>query len=419
MGFDQGLSGLNATSKEIDVIGNNIANANTAGFKASSINFASVYASALGGGGASAVGIGVSAAKVVQKFTQGTVTNSTNPLDMAINGNGFFQLSTNGAVSYTRNGQFQLNGLGEIVTANGANLQGYNANANGVLNIGSTGNITISSANIPPQPTSSVLMTLNLDANASVLTSANFNSANPNTYSYSNSVGIYDSMGNSHALQTYYVNTGITAPSTEAQWDVYATLDGAPIGYTPPATPVPIGTFAFTSAGALDPATTTPALTMPIALTFANGAIPQTVNVGYLGTTQYGASSAVNSQSQDGYSSGQLTQFSAGSDGIITGTYSNGKTQTLGQIVLTNFVNPSGLTSGGSNVWYATSESGAAILGTPGSGSFGTLQSGSIESSTTDLTEQLVKMITAQQNYQANAQTIKTQSQIQQTLVNL
>jgi len=426
MAFDQGLSGLNAASTQLDVIGNNIANSSTVGFKSSNVDFSDVYANSLGGGGTAPVGIGVSASDIAQQFTQGTITPDSNPLDIAINGNGFFQLSNNGSLTYSRNGQFQLNPNGDIVTANGANLQGYNANANGVLNTGVTGNLVISAANIPPAATTTLGLGVNLDSASPVLPAASFSPTVPSSYSWSTSVTAYDSLGNPHALQTYYVNQGVLAGSPDDQWAVYATVDGnlTPAPTAPSTTPVPIANLAFTTSGALDPAVTTPAstppFTVPLSIPLTNGATsPQAVTISYTGTTQYSALSAVNSQTNDGYSSGQLTQFSAGANGIITGTYSNGKTQTLGQVVLDNFVNPSGLQAAGNNAWFASSTSGDPLLGTPGSGSLGTLQSSAVENSTTDLTTELVNMITAQQNYQANAQTIKTEDQITQTLVTL
>ena len=424
MSFDQGLSGLSAASTQLSVIGNNIANASTVGYKASSIQFGDVYANSLGGGGASPVGIGVSSSAIAQQFTQGSISTDNNPLDIAINGNGFFQLSSSGTTSFTRSGQFHLDSTGAIVTANGANLQGYNANSNGVLNTGAPTNLVINAANLPPKITTTVATQLNLDSTSAVLNPANFDPTNPATYSYSNSVTIYDSLGNSHALQTYYVNQGVVAPSTEDQWNVYATLDGSTVGYTAPAAPVAAATLSFNSAGALDPATSTPVtvptFNVPLSLTLTNGATtPQAVTVSLTGTTQYGTTSGVNSQTQNGYASGELSQFSAGATGIITGTYSNGQTQTLGQIVMNNFVNPGGLANAGNNSWYSTAASGTPLLGTPGSGSLGTLQSSAVENSTTDLTSELVNMITAQQDYQANAQTIKSQDQIMQTLVTL
>jgi len=417
MAFDQGLSGLNAAATELDVIGNNIANAGTVGFKASKMQFADVYARALGGGGSSSVGIGVSSAKVWQHFSQGTITSSNNPMSMAVSGNGFFRLSDNGTIGYTRDGQFHLDPKGAIVTSSGANVQGYLANENGILNTGVTTNLVINSANLPPKLTGTVKTVLNLDSGAAVLSPAAFDSTNPATYTYSTSVAVYDSLGNDHSLQTYYVNKGIVPPATEAQWDVFATMDGTPVGFTPPAAPVPVGTFSFTSAGTLDPASS---VDIPVSFPFTNGATsPQAITVSYAGTTQFGTASSVNSLSQDGFASGQLTQFSTGPDGVITGTYSNGQTQALGQIVLNSFVNPGGLDPAGNNMWLASSSSGEPILGTPGIGDMGSVQANSVENSTTDLTAELVKMITAQQNYQANAQTIKAANQMSQTLVNL
>ena len=423
MSFDQGLSGLSAASTQLSVIGNNIANASTVGFKASDVQFADVYANSLGGAGASPVGIGVSSSSVQQQFTQGTISTDNNPLDIAINGNGFFQLSNSGTISYSRTGQFHLDATGAIVNSNGANLQGYNANANGVLSTGGTTNLVINAANLPPKVTSTVGTVINLDSTSTVPVNA-FDPTDPTTYNYSNSVTVYDSLGNSHSLQTYYVQQGVQAPSTEDTWQVYATMDGTPVGYTPPAAPVSVGTFSFTPSGTLDPATSTlggaTALSIGLSIPLTNGAAtPQLIDVGFAGTTQYGTSSGVNSQVQNGFASGELTQFAAGANGIITGTYSNGQTQTLGQIVLNNFVNPSGLIAAGNNAWYASSSSGVALLGTPASGSMGTLQSSAVENSTTDLTQELVNMITAQQDYQASAQTIKSQDQIMQTLVTI
>lgn len=424
MSFDQGLSGLNASSTQLSVIGNNIANASTVGYKASDIEFADVYANSLGGGGASPIGIGVSDQNVAQQFTQGSIQTDSNPLDIAINGNGFFQVANNGSIAYTRTGQFHLDANGNIVTAGGANLQGYNANASGILNTGAPTNLTINAANLPPKTTANVTTELNLNSTSPALVSANFVPTTPASYTYSTSVSVYDSLGNSHALQTYYVDTGVNGATGENQWDVYATLDGTPVGYTLGNPPVPVGTMSFTSAGTLDATNTVPVtsppFSMPLSIPLANGATsPLAVNVSYTGTTQFGTTSGVNSQTQDGYASGQLTSFSASADGIITGTYSNGQTQTLGQVVLTNFVNPGGLINAGNNQWLASATSGTPLVGTPTSGNLGALQPDAVEGSTTDLTNELVNMITAQQNYQANAQTIKSQDQIMQTLVTL
>ena len=418
MGFEQGLSGLEASSQNLSVIGNNVANASTVGFKSSEVLFSDVYANSLTGSGASQVGIGVSVGSVEQQFTQGTITSSTNPMDIAINGNGFYQMSNNGTISYTRNGQFQLNSSGYITNAAGDILQGYAANAAGVLQTGSTTNLQINTANIAPSATTKVDAVLNLDSEDTVPTTTPFSATNSATYNNSSSVTIYDSLGNSHVLQTYYVLTGDTggASGTEPTWEVYATLDGAAV--TGANADGSVGTLTFTSGGAIDTAATTVPIAMSLPLT--NGATtPLAFNLDFTGTTQYGAAFATTTLSQDGYTSGQLSGFSASADGTIVGTYTNGKSATLGQIALASFTDPNGLQNLGNNEWAATATSGAALVSVPGTGNLGVLQSSATEDSNVDLTSQLVNMITAQEEYQANSQTIKTEDTILQTLVTL
>ena len=408
MSFQQGLSGLNAASKNLEVIGNNVANAGTVGFKQSQAQFADVYASSLTGSGTSQVGIGTKVSQVTQQFTQGNITSSNNPLDLAINGGGFFRLSHNGTISYSRNGQFQLDKSGFIVNANGLHLTGYSVNASGVLSTGAPTDVYINTSDLAPKVTAKVGAVLNLDSGSTppVLP---FDTTDPTTFNNSTSVSVYDSLGNSHTLQTYYVKTAANS------WDVYATNDGVPIGYTPPAAAVPVGSVTFNSSGVL-----TGGSPIAISVPVTTGAgTPFTVTVDYTGTTQYGSAFSVNSLSQDGYASGKLNGFNTAADGSIVGRYTNGQSKTLGQIVLASFSNPNGLQPLGDNVWTDTAASGAALVSTPGSGPLGVLQSSATEDSNVDLTAELVNMITAQRNYQANAQTIKTQDQVMQTLVNL
>lgn len=412
MAFQQGLSGLNAAATQLDVIGNNIANAGTVGFKASTTQFASLYASAVGG--SNTPGIGVATKSIFQNFSQGVIVSSNSPLNMAINGNGFFQISNGGSLAYTRDGQFHVDKNGNVVTSALGNVQGYMADGSGALNTGVVTNLVINTNNQPPNPTAAIGTSLNLNAGSPVLNPASFNPTDDTTYSYSTTVPVFDSLGNQHSLQTYYVNTGVTPPSTEAKWQVFATLDGTLV----PTNPVP--TLSFTSGGVLDPATTVPGVDIPFNLSFTNGATsPQTVTVAYAGTTQYGSASVVNSEQQDGYPSGKLTSYTIDQDGTITGAYSNNQTKTLGQIALTSFVNPSALQPISNNQWLATGDAGIPIIGTPGTGSYGLIQANAVESSTTDLTAELVNMIQAQQNYQANAKTIQTADQLSQTLFNL
>jgi flagellar hook protein FlgE len=401
MSFQQGLSGLNAAAKNLDVIGNNVANSGTVGFKQSQAQFADVYANSLTGAGGSQVGIGAKVIQVAQQFTQGNITSSNNPLDIAINGGGFFRMDINGEVNYQRNGQFQLDSTGYIVSANGAKLTGYTADASGVLSTGSPSPLSINTSDLAPQVTGEVNAVLNLDSSSSTLTAAGFNMNDPTTFHNSTSVSVYDSLGNDHTLQTYYVKT---APGT---WNVFSSTDGAAAAA--------VGTLAFDSSGAL-----TTAMPMSVSVAVTTGAVsPFSVDVDYTGTTQFGSAFSVNTLNQDGFTSGRLAGFNIGSDGIVLGRYTNGQSVVLGQVVLASFANPNGLQPLGNNLWAETSTSGAPLVGTPDSGSLGVLQSSAVEDSNVDLTAELVNMITAQRMYQANAQTIKTQDAVMQTLVNL
>jgi flagellar hook protein FlgE len=401
MSFQQGLSGLNAAAKNLDVIGNNVANSGTVGFKQSQAQFADVYANSLTGAGGSQVGIGTKVIQVAQQFTQGNITSSNNPLDIAINGGGFFRMDINGEVNYQRNGQFQLDSTGFIVSANGAKLTGYTADASGVLSTGSPSPLSINTSDLVPQVTGEVNSVLNLDSSSTTLTAAGFNMNDPTTFHNSTSVSVYDSLGNAHTLQTYYVKT---APGT---WNVFASTDGA--------ASAAVGTLNFDSSGAL-----TTAMPMPVSVAVTTGAVsPFSVDVDYTGTTQFGSAFSVNTLNQDGFTSGRLAGFNIGSDGIILGRYTNGQSAVLGQVVLSSFANPNGLQPLGNNLWAETSTSGAPLVGTPDSGSLGVLQSSAVEDSNVDLTAELVNMITAQRVYQANAQTIKAQDAVLQTLVNL
>ncbi len=401
MSFQQGLSGLNAAAKNLDAIGNNVANSSTVGFKQSQVQFADVYANSLTGSGGSNIGIGTKVAALSQQFTQGNITSTNNPLDIAINGNGFFRMDNNGEITYQRNGQFQLDRMGYIVTPGGAQLTGYTANASGVLSTGSPGPINISTSDLAPQVTGEINAVLNLDSSVTALPAASFNMNDPTTFHNSTSVSIYDSLGNQHTLQTFYVKTGAGA------WSVFASVNGAAA--------TAAGTLGFNSSGAL---TTAMPMTLPVAVT-TGAATPFNVDIDYTGTTQFGSAFSVNTLNQDGFTSGRLSGFSVGADGMIQGRYTNGQSAVLGQVVLASFANPNGLQPVGNNMWAETATSGAPLVGPPDSGNLGVLQSSAVEDSNVDLTAELVNMITAQRVYQANAQTIKTQDAVMQTLVNL
>jgi flagellar hook protein FlgE len=408
MSFQQGLSGLSASSKTLEVIGNNVANANTVGFKQSQAVFSDVYAASLTGSGNSPIGIGTRLTEVVQQFTQGNVTASNNPLDVAINGGGFFRMSNDGAVSYSRNGQFQLDRSGFIVNAEGARLTGYVADSRGILSTGAPADINIRTSDLPPEVTETVDAMLNLDSRQDVPLTTPFAMDDPTTYNNATSVSVYDSLGNAHVLQTFYVKTGA------GTWDIYAAADESLIngGAT-------IGSLAFGTDGALTAASQA-ALPIMANIPVTTGATPLlAVGLDYSGTTQFGASFAVNKLDQDGYTSGRLSGFGIAPDGTVMGRYTNGQSAVLGQVVLAAFANPNGLQPLGGNLWAETADSGSPMVGSPTSGNLGALQSNAVEDSNVDLTAELVNMITAQRNYQANAQTIKTQDQVMQTLVNL
>lgn len=407
MGFAQALSGLQAASEQLDNIGNNIANASTIGYKDVTTDFSDVYASTLWGSTANQVGQGVQVAAVTPNFTQGNITTTGNPLDIAINGQGFFQMQDNGITTYTRDGEFQLNNAGTIVNAAGQDLLGYPANANGTISSAPPQSLTLSQAPVPPAATTTASVSANLDANDTPITAA-FNMANSATYNSSTSMTIYDSLGNSHSLTLYYTETAADT------WNVYGSVDGTALNGG-----AKLETLTFNSAGQLASGADAAAnLTIPL----TNGATtPMTValTMPYASTTQYGSDFAVSSNQQNGYATGQLSGFSIGNDGTISGEYTNGQTLALGQIALASFTNPQGLIAIGGNQFSQSEASGAPVVGAPGAGSLGTVQSGALESSTVDITTELVNMITAQRAYQANAETVKTEDQVEQTLMNL
>jgi flagellar hook protein FlgE len=422
MSFQQGLSGLNVTSKSLEVIGNNVANANTYGAKASRAEFADMYANALNGAGVNNIGIGVRLAAVSQQFTQGGITSTENPMDVAINGGGFFQL-TDGVnpVTYSRNGQFKVDKEGYIVNNEKLQLMGYQADGNGVIQPGLAVPLRLPTAGISPAETNKVDLEFNLDSREKVrdpgaTVSPRIDFTDAETYNKATSVTVFDQKGQPVALTYYFQKTDTD------KWNVYATANGKTIGGVD-GDPQPIsGTDAlsFTTDGAtISPST----LTVDIpASTNVNGAatLPISgVTIDLSGSTQYGTNFATTNVAQDGYAPGSLTSIVIEGTGIVMARYSNGQSKPAGQVELASFRNPQGLQPMGGNGWQRTYASGDPVVGTPGVGNMGDLQSGALEESNVDLTGELVNMITAQRNYQANAQTIKTMDQVMQTLVNL
>jgi flagellar hook protein FlgE len=415
MGFQQGLSGLNVAAKNLDVIGNNVANAGTVGFKNGQAQFADVFAASLQGAGSLPVGLGAKIATVVQQFTQGNITSTNNPLDLAINGGGFFRMSdAAGTVTYTRNGQFQFDKNDYIVNAEGLRLMGYTA-INGVIQTGNPVPLQLDRSDLAPQATGTtttgipgVQAMLNLDSGEDIIT-VPFVHTDPTTYNQSTSISVYDSLGNAHTYTLYFIKTAANT------WDVQATLTN-PSGTTTPQGS--LGTLNFNTSGVLT--TAMPLAESITAVDLGTGAAALPFDVDFTGTTQFGGAFSVNTLRQDGYALGKLSGFTVGPDGILVGRYTNGQSRNLGQVILASFANPQGLSAIGNNQWIQTSASGPELISTPGSdGQHGVIQSAAVEDSNVDLTAELVAMITAQRNYQANAQTIKTQDSILQTLVNL
>jgi len=419
MNFQQGLSGLNATSKNMEVIGNNIANAGTYGAKAGRAEFADMYANSIGTTNNNNIGIGVQVAAVTQQFSQGSVVSTSNMMDVAINGRGFFQLKEpSGGLVYSRNGQFQVDSQGYIVNSQNQRLQGYQADKEGVIETGVKSDLQLSMSGIAPQATDKINMTFNLDSRSKVTkpaTGAVIDFDDPTTYNNATSVQVFDAKGQPADI-TYYFQKSATDT-----WNVYATLGATPLNGTA-ASPTPmLSDLKFDSTG-LNPTLAGVPLdkfTLPdIPATDTNSLISG-VKVDFTDSTQFGATFSVTDLNQNGYAPGQFASLNIGEDGVISARYTNGLTQPSGQLEIATFRNPQALSSLGGNAWVGTLQAGDPVTGTPGSGTLGVLQSGALEESNVDLTGELVNMMTAQRFYQANAQTIKTQDSMLQTLVSM
>jgi flagellar hook protein FlgE len=419
MSFQQGLSGLNASSKNLEVIGNNIANANTFGAKTARAEFASVYAAALNGAGTNTVGIGTTLTAVAQQFTQGNVTTTENPMDLAINGAGFFQISDGRSpVTYTRNGQFKIDRDGFIVNNSLEKLMGYIADGTGVIQLGQAVPLQLPTGGIDPKPTSRAAIEVNLDSRKATTLPAGLpmiDFANANTYNNATSLTVFDAKGQDVAMSFYFQKAG------NDLWNLYGTANGTSLAGSNVA-PLPVTPIQFRSNGNGPLAPSGPITFDVPSSTNGVGAITEPI-LGMIfdlsGATQFGSAYGVTDIRQDGYAAGLLTAIAVESNGVVTARYSNGQSKPAGQIEVANFRNPQGLQPLGDNAWARTYASGDPVVGVPGDGNLGVLQAGALEESNVDLTGELVNMITAQRVYQANAQTIKTQDQVLQTLVNL
>lgn len=417
MGFGQGLSGLDAASQNLDVIGNNIANSGTVGFKAGSVQFADVYAT-------SRVGLGVKVSAVNQRFTVGNIS-AGGQYDLAIDGaNGFFRLADDsGSVSYSRNGQFTIDKNLNLINAQGQHLTGYSAAGVGTAPI----NLTLPQANIAPQATAGAGFVANLNANADVINPATtpFDPTNQDTFTDTQPMTVYDSLGNSHQLTQYFAKRGADPVSGDSVYDVYYTLDGQAMAPTIATAPVPPATatvwtgatqLTFDSGGRLTNVPPTVATSFAAPGGTASPADPLAIAINYTGSTQFG-SDFKTSPTPDGFPSGEFTTISVDTDGTIVANYTNGETQNVGTVALANFNNVQGLQPVGDNAWIETSASGQANLGQPGTNGLAVIRGQAVEESNVDLSSELVNMIIAQRTYQANTQTIKTQDQVLQSLL--
>ncbi len=411
MAFQQGLSGLNAAARHLDTIGHNVANASTVGFKASRAEFADVYATTVYGVSNVSPGIGVEVGAIAQQFAQGAITTTNNSLDLGINGGGFFRMSDNGSITYTREGQFKLDKSGYIVNASGKRLTGYPVDKNGIVTNGTAQDLKLESTDISPKATTNAAIRVNVDARATTPATA-FNLTDAKTYDGGTSVSVFDSLGREHVMALYFRKTA------DNTWSVHGTVDGNLMNQG-----ASLGELKFHPNGTLNTeangGTTSPfEVTVPVGAD-ADVQGNQKITLNFSDTTQFGTNFTVAHQEQNGNGSGKLAGFSVGRDGSLMARYTNGLTVSKGRVALANFTNPQGLQPLGGNQWGETADSGAPLVGSPQTGTLGTIQSGALESSNVDLTQELVNMITAQRVYQANAQTVRTHDQLLQTIVNL
>lgn len=386
MSFSQALSGLNAASSNLKVMGNNIANSQTVGFKSSSAQFADVYAN-------SKVGLGTRVAAVLQNFTAGNLESTNRSLDLAISGDGFFRFNQDGQVVYSRNGQLNLT------------PEGYLENAQGARLVGQAGILQVPAEGMTSSATTLIQGSFNLDARTELpATRPAFSPTDASSYDYANTATVFDSLGNPHTVTSYFIKSAEAAASST--WTVRAAVNGTVSPETQ--------TARFDTSGVLAGYT-------PSAFTYTpgRGAAPMSITLDLKGTTQFGNESSVATLTQNGFTAGSLVGFSIDSNGNIVGKYSNEQKQTIGVIQLASFRNPEGLMPVGDNAWAETTASGQPLVGQAGSGQYGSIESGVVETSNVDLTRELVNLIIAQRNFQANAQTIKTQDEVLQQAVNL
>ncbi|GGP45094.1 flagellar hook protein FlgE [Shewanella saliphila] len=455
MSFNIALSGISAAQKDLNTTANNIANVNTVGFKESRAEFADVYANSIFSNSKTAVGGGVTTTQVAQQFHQGSLQFTSNSLDMAISGGGFFVTSSGVGtqdLSYTRAGAFKVDSDNYMVDAEGNFLQGFPVDDDGnstSVSLTTTQPIQIPDTAGSPVKTGVVEMQMNLNVGEEALDPASFDPDNSDTYNNSTSVTIYDSLGESHIMTTYFVKPTNASLTGESNWVAFYAVDGEPVSVdsagtystdtdgdgaadgtgTASATTSAGDTWSgsvltFNDVGAYTGSDPDPITTVTLGSTGAGVLDPgadgtQTIEVRFDSPTQYSSPFEVTALSQDGITVGRLTNVGIGSDGLITASYSNGSTVPLARVALVRFANEQGLTQVGNTSWQASLDSGEALAGEANSGTFGGIQSSALEQSNVDLTTELVDLISAQRNFQANSRTLEVNNTLNQTVLQI
>jgi flagellar hook protein FlgE len=440
MSFNAALSGLQAATVDLSVTSNNIANVATTGFKNSRTEFGDLFEISPFGNTSTQVGSGVEVLSVSQQFNQGNLKFTDASLDMAISGQGFFVTNkslTGSDISYTRAGQFGVDNTGTITNSSGEYLQAFPVDASGNVtstSLNTTIPIVLPATTGAPQATTEVEVGLNLDASRTPLDPATFDPTASNTYSHATSTTVYDSLGASHVMSYYFVHdlSGSATnplPGDPNQWIVASYLDGAEVDiaggtavtHLNGGLPVTqdVGILNFNPDGSYN--SSTPAALQNVAIPLTNGASPLTVLHDFANnsTTQFAAAFSVSTLDPDGFTTGRLTGLDISEDGLLRATYSNGIQTPMGQVAMADFANVQGLNAVGGTAWQETIDSGPVITGAAGTGRFGKIQSGALETSNVDLTQELVSLITAQRNFQANARSIETANSITDTIIQI
>ncbi len=425
MSFNTALSGLNAAQADLNVTSNNIANVSTTGFKFSRAEFGDIFATSTLGSSKTAIGNGVILSNVAQQFNQGNLEFTSNTLDLAVSGQGFFVLQpaqNNNNQIFTRAGEFGVDSNGFVVNSAGARLQAFPTNSDGTVTataLSSTIPLQIPQSAGSPTETTEMEIGVNLPANSSGLNVNSFDPSSPSTYSSSTSATIFDSLGESHIMTSYYVKDA-ASPNT---WAAYYFVDGNPVdivGGAAGANGQLYHTIEFDTAGSF--VQTTPATPQTAALGFTNGSnAGQQVTLDYANNfpTQFASPFTVNTLEQNGATIGRLAGIEISEAGVVRANFTNGQSNSIGKIALVRFANPQGLAQLGNNSWSDTIDSGVPLAGEALTSSFGQIRSGALETSNVDLTSELVNLITAQRNFQANARTIETNNQVTQTIIQI